>query len=161
MRVIRFTGRGSQNSKSWKAESGSPLSLPLLFSFSSIDAILNHSGREKRENAMSGHDSKYFSTTKKGEIPELKEELNSQYKVQFLSFHFHFCNFLLALLSHCRSVLLCCQICFLWIDFVEVFIEFRLIIPDDVWIGTRARWRLLASSFELSFALYLFLAMSS
>ncbi|KAJ9146615.1 hypothetical protein P3X46_028855 [Hevea brasiliensis] len=30
--------------------------------------------------AMSGHDSKYFSTTKKGEIPELKEELNSQYK---------------------------------------------------------------------------------
>lgn len=30
---------------------------------------------------MSGHDSKYFSTTKKGEIPELKEELNSQYKV--------------------------------------------------------------------------------
>lgn len=36
---------------------------------------------------MSGHDSKYFSTTKKGEIPELKEELNSQYKVTFsLSF---------------------------------------------------------------------------
>lgn len=33
--------------------------------------------------AMSGHDSKYFSTTKKGEIPELKEELNSQYKVCF------------------------------------------------------------------------------
>lgn len=32
---------------------------------------------------MSGHDSKYFSTTKKGEIPELKEELNSQYKVSF------------------------------------------------------------------------------
>lgn len=32
---------------------------------------------------MSGHDSKYFSTTKKGEIPELKEELNSQYKVCF------------------------------------------------------------------------------
>lgn len=32
---------------------------------------------------MSGHDSKYFSTTKKGEIPELKEELNSQYKVIF------------------------------------------------------------------------------
>ncbi|OMO58604.1 hypothetical protein COLO4_34497 [Corchorus olitorius] len=29
---------------------------------------------------MSGHDSKYFSTTKKGEIPELKEELNSPYK---------------------------------------------------------------------------------
>ncbi|KAL8510108.1 hypothetical protein ACS0TY_017069 [Phlomoides rotata] len=29
---------------------------------------------------MSGHDSKYFFTTKKGEIPELKEELNSQYK---------------------------------------------------------------------------------
>ncbi|RWR89005.1 Clathrin/coatomer adaptor [Cinnamomum micranthum f. kanehirae] len=29
---------------------------------------------------MSGHDSKYFSTTKKGEIPELKDELNSQYK---------------------------------------------------------------------------------
>ncbi|CAM8906511.1 unnamed protein product [Rhodiola kirilowii] len=29
---------------------------------------------------MSGHDSRYFSTTKKGEIPELKEELNSQYK---------------------------------------------------------------------------------
>ncbi|XP_071701764.1 beta-adaptin-like protein C [Rutidosis leptorrhynchoides] len=29
---------------------------------------------------MSAHDSKYFSTTKKGEIPELKEELNSQYK---------------------------------------------------------------------------------
>ncbi|AES60100.1 hypothetical protein MTR_1g040420 [Medicago truncatula] len=30
---------------------------------------------------MSRNDSKYFSTTKKGEIPELKEELNSQYKV--------------------------------------------------------------------------------
>eukprot|EP00252_Welwitschia_mirabilis_P025693 TRINITY_DN8150_c0_g1_i1.p1 TRINITY_DN8150_c0_g1~~TRINITY_DN8150_c0_g1_i1.p1 ORF type:complete len:901 (-),score=194.71 TRINITY_DN8150_c0_g1_i1:398-3100(-) len=29
---------------------------------------------------MAGHDSKYFSTTKKGEIPELKDELNSQYK---------------------------------------------------------------------------------
>lgn len=29
---------------------------------------------------MSRYDSKYFSTTKKGEIPELKEELNSQYK---------------------------------------------------------------------------------
>ncbi|KAF3650436.1 hypothetical protein FXO38_17166 [Capsicum annuum] len=29
---------------------------------------------------MSDHDSKYFFTTKKGEIPELKEELNSQYK---------------------------------------------------------------------------------
>ncbi|XP_051151479.1 beta-adaptin-like protein C [Andrographis paniculata] len=29
---------------------------------------------------MSGHDSRYFSTTKKGEIPELKEELHSQYK---------------------------------------------------------------------------------
>jgi hypothetical protein len=35
------------------------------------------------ERKMSGHDSKYFSTTKKGEIPELKEELNSQYKVRF------------------------------------------------------------------------------
>lgn len=35
---------------------------------------------------MTGHDSKYFSTTKKGEIPELKEELNSQYKV-FLTIH--------------------------------------------------------------------------
>ena len=34
---------------------------------------------------MSGHDSKYFSTTKKGEIPELKEELNSQYKVSALT----------------------------------------------------------------------------
>jgi hypothetical protein len=30
---------------------------------------------------MSGHDAKYFTTTKKGEIHELKEELNSQYKV--------------------------------------------------------------------------------
>ncbi|PPS03181.1 hypothetical protein GOBAR_AA17468 [Gossypium barbadense] len=29
---------------------------------------------------MSGHDSKYFSTTKKGEIPELKEELNYQHR---------------------------------------------------------------------------------
>jgi hypothetical protein len=37
---------------------------------------------------MSGHDSKYFSTTKKGEIPELKEELNSQYKVRPPSFSF-------------------------------------------------------------------------
>lgn len=35
---------------------------------------------------MSGHDSKYFSTTKKGEIPELKEELNSQYKVPSVTF---------------------------------------------------------------------------
>ncbi|KAG8100620.1 hypothetical protein GUJ93_ZPchr0013g35630 [Zizania palustris] len=34
---------------------------------------------------MSGHDSKYFSTTKKGEIPELKEELIFQYKVPFPS----------------------------------------------------------------------------
>jgi hypothetical protein len=32
---------------------------------------------------MSGHDSKYFTTTKKGEIHELKEELNSQFKVRF------------------------------------------------------------------------------
>jgi len=53
---------------------------------------------------MSRNDSKYFSTTKKGEIPELKEELNSQYKV----FHspdpftfFPFCSRLLFL----RSVL--------------------------------------------------------
>jgi hypothetical protein len=37
--------------------------------------------RQPRRGKMSGHDSKYFSTTKKGEIPELKEELNSQYKV--------------------------------------------------------------------------------
>ncbi|GJW82115.1 beta-adaptin-like protein C [Tanacetum coccineum] len=29
---------------------------------------------------MSSHDLKYFSTTKKGEFPELKHELNSQYK---------------------------------------------------------------------------------
>lgn len=35
---------------------------------------------------MSGHDAKYFTTTKKGEIHELKEELNSQYKV-FDLFH--------------------------------------------------------------------------
>ncbi|KAJ4839641.1 hypothetical protein Tsubulata_035884 [Turnera subulata] len=35
---------------------------------------------EAKQAGMSGHDSKYFSTTKKGEIPELKEELNSQYK---------------------------------------------------------------------------------
>jgi hypothetical protein len=41
---------------------------------------------------MSGHDSKYFSTTKKGEIPELKEELNSQYKVRRLSTLFSFCH---------------------------------------------------------------------
>lgn len=39
---------------------------------------------------MSRNDSKYFSTTKKGEIPELKEELNSQYKVLRIS---HFWNF--------------------------------------------------------------------
>jgi len=36
--------------------------------------------REICKTKMSGHDSKYFSTTKKGEIPELKDELNSQYK---------------------------------------------------------------------------------
>nr|VDC83276.1 unnamed protein product [Brassica rapa] len=35
---------------------------------------------------MSGHDSKYFSTTKKGEIPELKEELNSQYKSDMMMY---------------------------------------------------------------------------
>jgi hypothetical protein len=29
---------------------------------------------------MSGHDSKYFFTIKKREIPELKNELNSQHK---------------------------------------------------------------------------------
>ncbi|KAJ6952324.1 hypothetical protein NC653_041460 [Populus alba x Populus x berolinensis] len=39
---------------------------------------------------MSCHDSKFFSTTKKGEILELKEELNSQYKVHSLSFSFPF-----------------------------------------------------------------------
>ncbi|RVX04083.1 Beta-adaptin-like protein C [Vitis vinifera] len=38
---------------------------------------------QRSSTEMSGHDSKYFSTTKKGEIPELKEELNSQYKVRF------------------------------------------------------------------------------
>ncbi|MQL72775.1 hypothetical protein Taro_005105 [Colocasia esculenta] len=36
--------------------------------------------QRQRQREMSGHDSKYFSTTKKGEIPELKEELNSPYK---------------------------------------------------------------------------------
>jgi hypothetical protein len=48
---------------------------------------------------MSGHDSKYFSTTKKGEIPELKEELNSQYKVRLsldlslaVVVYLHFCR---------------------------------------------------------------------
>jgi hypothetical protein len=34
-----------------------------------------------KRGTMSGHDAKYFTTTKKGEIHELKEELNSQYKV--------------------------------------------------------------------------------
>jgi hypothetical protein len=34
---------------------------------------------------MSGHDAKYFTTTKKGEIHELKEELHSQYKVSSLA----------------------------------------------------------------------------
>ncbi|KAI9085983.1 hypothetical protein K1719_032060 [Acacia pycnantha] len=37
---------------------------------------------------MSRNDSKYFSTTKKGEIPELKEELNSQYKVSLCIFSY-------------------------------------------------------------------------
>lgn len=46
---------------------------PISFCISGV------AGNDKSE--MSGHDSKYFSTTKKGEIPELKEELNSQYKV--------------------------------------------------------------------------------
>ncbi|KAH9326126.1 hypothetical protein KI387_006304, partial [Taxus chinensis] len=32
------------------------------------------------DNKMSGHDARYFSTTKKGEISEFKDELNSQYK---------------------------------------------------------------------------------
>lgn len=36
------------------------------------------------QGTMSGHDAKYFTTTKKGEIHELKEELNSQYKVSFI-----------------------------------------------------------------------------
>lgn len=47
---------------------------------------------------MSGHDSKYFSTTKKGEIPELKEELNSQYKVHprcLLFIYIMLCNYAL------------------------------------------------------------------
>ncbi|KEH36396.1 hypothetical protein MTR_3g118335 [Medicago truncatula] len=42
---------------------------------------------------MSRNDSKYFSTMKKGEIPELKEELNSQYKVPFPQIPIHFLFF--------------------------------------------------------------------
>ena len=46
---------------------------------------------------MSWHDSKYFSTTNKGEIPVLKEELNSQYKVFFSLYlscvYFNFVSF--------------------------------------------------------------------
>lgn len=53
---------------------------------------------------MSGHDSKYFSTTKKGEIPELKEELNSQYKVfPRLIFSFHDVTFYALFLEFCSS----------------------------------------------------------
>lgn len=52
---------------------------------------------------MSGHDSKYFSTTKKGEIPELKEELNSQYKVlTYQSIHIFFVDSFLDLLLFVR-----------------------------------------------------------
>ncbi|XP_008789499.2 beta-adaptin-like protein C [Phoenix dactylifera] len=55
---------------------------------SSLSRAKAEEGKKKKASAvaeegsatMSGHDSKYFSTTKKGEIPELKEELNSQYK---------------------------------------------------------------------------------
>ncbi|XP_027360595.1 beta-adaptin-like protein C isoform X1 [Abrus precatorius] len=48
---------------------------------------------------MSRNDSKYFSTTKKGEIPELKEELNSQYKVRSPS-HFRSMHMNLTSLFH-------------------------------------------------------------
>lgn len=51
--------------------------------------MVNDSGKEQ-QGTMSGHDAKYFTTTKKGEIHELKEELNSQYKVRFPFLHFRF-----------------------------------------------------------------------
>ncbi|KAL6985909.1 hypothetical protein U1Q18_019283 [Sarracenia purpurea var. burkii] len=53
---------------------------------------------------MSGHDSKYFSTTKKGEIPELREELNSQYKMKS--------NHLMAAWLICFNWLTFCKICY-------------------------------------------------
>jgi hypothetical protein len=54
------------------------LSLSLSLALSDKEEEDSHT---HTQTEMSGHDSKYFSTTKKGEIPELKEELNSQYKV--------------------------------------------------------------------------------
>jgi hypothetical protein len=68
----------------------SPRFIPLSLSLS-LEKTNNSNNNNKslqRQAGMSGHDSKYFSTTKKGEIPELKEELNSQYKVRPPSFSF-------------------------------------------------------------------------
>jgi hypothetical protein len=78
---------------------------------------------------MSGHDSKYFSTTKKGEIPELKEELNSQYKVRPPSFSFP---------SFYISITLFKQMLFhdldLWYEAIRVSISICLIRSVYIWL---------------------------
>lgn len=72
---------------------------------------------------MSGHDSKYFSTTKKGEIPELKEELNSQYKVHLRCFD-------LLLLQHCNYGLIDSRL-FNYVDFTcAILVPFLYV---DLW----------------------------
>ena len=58
-----------------------PRSAVLFCSESEIGNWKQKNSLQRRVKSMSRNDSKYFSTTKKGEIPELKEELNSQYKV--------------------------------------------------------------------------------
>ncbi|KAK7253093.1 hypothetical protein RIF29_37523 [Crotalaria pallida] len=57
-------------------------SFPFPFPFYLVLCRRRRRRRRRRSSGakMSRNDSKYFSTTKKGEIPELKEELNSQYK---------------------------------------------------------------------------------
>ncbi|KAH1223262.1 Beta-adaptin-like protein C [Glycine max] len=57
-----------------------PRSAVLFCSESEIGNWKQKNSLQRRVKSMSRNDSKYFSTTKKGEIPELKEELNSQYK---------------------------------------------------------------------------------
>ena len=87
---------------------------------------------------MSGHDSNYFSTTKKGEIPELKDELNSQYKVgQRFNFLCYLCylffsrSFFLSDEAQCVDPLKSTSVCSLQIMaeiFYMLFMGFSIII---------------------------------
>lgn len=87
---FRQIPQGGQRNLSGKNSSiGSATVIVPFSTFDGATSSIHTEARDRereRGGEMSGHDSKYFSTTKKGEIPELKEELNSQYKVPlFLS----------------------------------------------------------------------------